>query len=94
MNSQHSCIIAIGCKQIIRTRKEKCNCLINITIKARQCAEGRKQRQFMLKEDLMSPNEMTESTFITSLINAKENGSFFVCREWPGCHHVYERKIG
>ena len=45
----------------------------NGTIKARQCADGRKQRPFMLKEDSTSPTITTESIFITSVINAKEN---------------------
>ena len=40
------------------------------TIKARQCIDGRKQQEYMMKEESASPTEMI---FITSIINAKEN---------------------
>jgi hypothetical protein len=41
-------------------------------IKSRMCADGRKQRNDISKEDAASPTVMTESLFITSAIDAKE----------------------
>ena len=43
------------------------------TIKARQCTDGRKQRNYMMKEESASPTVSTEAIFITSVIDAKEN---------------------
>lgn len=41
-------------------------------IKARGCADGRPQRQYINKEDASSPTVATESVFITSVIDAFE----------------------
>ena len=42
-------------------------------IKSRHCANGSVQRQWMSGEDTSSPTVMTESVFLTSAIEAKEN---------------------
>ena len=42
------------------------------TIKARGCADGRKQRIYTSKEDASSPTVSIESVFLTSVIDAKE----------------------
>ena len=42
------------------------------TLKARQCADGRKQREYMLKEESTPPTVTTKAIFITSVIDAKE----------------------
>ena len=41
-------------------------------IKGRGCADGRKQRAYMSKEDTSSPTVMTESVMISCTIDAKE----------------------
>jgi hypothetical protein len=41
-------------------------------IKARGCADGRKQRLYKSKEETTSPTVSTEALFLTSAINAKE----------------------
>jgi hypothetical protein len=42
-------------------------------IKARTCANGSVQRKFMNKDEASSPTVATESIFLTSIIDAKEN---------------------
>ena len=42
------------------------------TIKARACAVGQKQREFMSKDDVAMPTVMLESIFITAVLEAKE----------------------
>ena len=44
----------------------------NGTLKARQSADGRKQREYMLKEELTSPTVTTEVIFITSVYDTKK----------------------
>jgi Reverse transcriptase (RNA-dependent DNA polymerase) len=41
--------------------------------KARECADGRKQRAWTNKEDASSPTISTEAVFLTSIIDALEN---------------------
>ena len=43
------------------------------TVKGRGCADGRKQRRYIPKEDASSPTVTTESVFLTALIDATEN---------------------
>ena len=43
------------------------------TIKARQCADGGKQCDYMMKEDSTLLTVSTESIFLTSVINTREN---------------------
>ena len=45
----------------------------NGDIKGRGCADGRPQRLFKSKEETSSPTAITESIFITGLIDAQEN---------------------
>ena len=40
--------------------------------KARQCADGRKQQEYMLTEESISPTVTTEAIFITSIIDANK----------------------
>src|SRR5210317_1748750 len=42
------------------------------TIKGRNCADGRKQREFTSKEEAASPTVKLESAFLTSVIEAHE----------------------
>jgi hypothetical protein len=42
------------------------------TIKARQCANGSTQRDYMTKEDVSSPTVSTEATLLRSVIDAEE----------------------
>jgi len=42
------------------------------TIKARGCADGRKQRGYIAKEDAASPTVSTEALFITAVVDALE----------------------
>jgi hypothetical protein len=41
-------------------------------VKGRGCADGRKQRKYIAKEDASSPTVATESVFITAVIDAEE----------------------
>jgi hypothetical protein len=41
-------------------------------IKARGCADGRKQREYKTKEETSSPTVSTEAVFLTAVINAQE----------------------
>jgi hypothetical protein len=43
-------------------------------IKARGCADGRKQQLYKSKEDTSSPTVSMEALFLTSIVNAKEGG--------------------
>jgi hypothetical protein len=43
------------------------------TIKGRYCADGRKQRDYMPREEASSPTVHMDSVFITAIIDAKEN---------------------
>ena len=79
-NTQHWWTSTIRQKQPDRRRKEKCNCIINFltekrdgTIKVRQCKDGRKQQDNMLKDNLAFFTMWTEWIFITRVINANEN---------------------
>ena len=42
-------------------------------IKGRGCADGRKQRAYIAKEDLTAPTVSTEAVFLTAVIDALEN---------------------
>ena len=42
-------------------------------IKGHGCADGRKQRAYIAKEDLMAPTVSTEAVFLTAVIDALEN---------------------
>ena len=42
------------------------------TIKARACADGRKQRRYIAKEDVASPTIQLESLIVSLIIDAKE----------------------
>jgi hypothetical protein len=44
----------------------------NGAIKGRGCADGRKQREFISKEESSSPTVSTEAVFLTSVIDARE----------------------
>jgi len=48
-------------------------------IKARHCANRKLQRQWMDWEDVSSPTDSTESTLITSIIDAKEGRDVGTC---------------
>jgi hypothetical protein len=41
-------------------------------IKGRGCADGRKQRLYMTKEDAASPTVATKAVFLTAVIDARE----------------------
>ena len=43
------------------------------TSKARQCADGKKQQEHMVEEEASSPMIISDTIFITSVINAKED---------------------
>ena len=45
---------------------------VDQTVKARTCANGKPQRQWLGKEEKSSPTPSTVSTFLTSMIEAKE----------------------
>jgi hypothetical protein len=51
----------------------------NKTIKARHCANGSKQRDYMSKEDVSSPTVSTEATLITATIEAEEGRDVATC---------------
>jgi Reverse transcriptase (RNA-dependent DNA polymerase) len=52
-------------------------------IKARGCADGRKQRLWKTKEETSSPTVRTESVFISAMIDARENRAVMTC-DIPG----------
>jgi len=49
------------------------------TIKARACANGSVQRDYLLREKVASPTVISESVIITSCIEAKENRDIMTC---------------
>ena len=49
------------------------------TIKARHCANGSTQRQYMNREDVTSPTVSTESTMLTAVIDAMEHRDVATC---------------
>ncbi|KAL3810038.1 hypothetical protein ACHAXA_000207 [Cyclostephanos tholiformis] len=53
------------------------------TVKARMCADGRKQREDWTKQESTSPTVATESVFITAVIDAHE-GRDVACFDIPG----------
>ena len=48
-------------------------------IKARHCANGRPQREWMSREDVSSPTVSTEATMLTSVIEAEEGRDVATC---------------
>ena len=81
----HECTPIVGWKETHREGKEKNYCIIKIftekrdgTIKERQCADERKQKQYKMKEESTSPTVTTEAVPITSVIDATENRSVAV----------------
>jgi hypothetical protein len=52
-------------------------------IKARGCADGRKQRLWKTKEETSSPTVRTESVFLTAAIDAREKRAVITC-DIPG----------
>ena len=48
-------------------------------IKACHCANGSTQRDYMSREDVSSPTVMTESTMLTSVIEAEEERDVATC---------------
>ncbi len=53
------------------------------SVKARMCADGRKQRDDWTKQDTTSPTVSTEAVFITAVIEAHE-GQDVACFDIPG----------
>ncbi len=53
------------------------------SVKARMCADGRKQRDDWMKQDTTSPTMSTEAVFITAVIKAHE-GRGVACFDIPG----------
>ena len=60
----------------------------DVTIKERQCADGRKQQECRVKEEAASLTLTIEAIFITGIIGAKEDRQvalvtwgFFTCRQ-------------
>jgi len=51
-------------------------------IKGRHFANGNPQRQWMDLEQVSSPTIITESTMITTIIEARENRDFATCDIW------------
>ena len=49
------------------------------TIKARHCANGSTQRDYMTREDVSSPTVSTESTLLTAVIEAEEQRDVATC---------------
>ena len=49
------------------------------TIKARHCADGSPQREWMNREDVSSPTVNTESTLLTAVIEAEEERDVATC---------------
>ena len=52
-------------------------------LKARQCTDGRQQRECMINEESTSPTVTTEAIFITSIVDAKEKQEIAVV-DLPG----------
>ena len=48
-------------------------------IKARHCANGSTQRDYMSREDVSSPTVMTKSNILTSVIEAEEERDVAIC---------------
>jgi hypothetical protein len=74
------------------TRQEKCRALAYLmfikekrcgTIKARGCADGRKQRLYKGKEETSAPTVRTESLMLSCVIDAKERRKVMTC-DVPG----------
>ena len=49
------------------------------SIKARHCANGSTQREYMSREEVSSPTVSTESTLLTSVIEAEEGRDVGTC---------------
>ena len=49
------------------------------TIKARHCANGSTQRDYMSREDVSSPTVSTEALFLTAIIDAEEGRDVMTC---------------
>jgi len=49
------------------------------TVKARACANGSVQREYVVRDKAASPTVISESVFITSCIDAKENRDVMTC---------------
>jgi hypothetical protein len=49
------------------------------TIKSRHCANGSTQRTYMNREEVSSPTVSTESTLLTSVIEAQEGRDVATC---------------
>ena len=52
-------------------------------IKARACADGSKQQEYMTKEEVAAPTVMLEPIFVTAAIDAKE-GRDIAVMDLPG----------
>ena len=74
------------------TEKEKLNAISSLmfptekrdgTIKAQACANGRKQQEYMSKEEVAAPMVILESIFVTAAIEAKE-GRDITVMDLPG----------
>ena len=59
-------------------------------IKARHCANGSKQRNWIDPEDAASPTVMTDSILLTAGIEAKENRDVAT---WDIVGHIYFRNF-
>ena len=63
-----------------------------VTSKGRVCADGRKQRDWLSKEDTSSPTVSTEGLMISCMIDAME-GSWYLCGCYlPSFHCVNHKK--
>ena len=57
----------------------------NGKIKGRGCADGRKQRAYIAKEDATSPTVSTDAVFITAIIDAMEGRCVTVVDQVHSC---------
>jgi hypothetical protein len=74
------CFVPISKSELNKMEKKRAlESLIFLTekrdgsMKARHCANGSTQRDYMEREEVSSPTVSTESTMLTSVIEAKEH---------------------
>ena len=61
-------------RMIMFIKKKRCG-----RIKARGCADGRKQRTYIPREDASSPTDSTECLMISCVVDAKERRHVATC---------------
>ena len=83
---KRNCFVPVGVKELTPSERKKAQSSLMFlsekrdgTVKGRMVYDGRKTRDWLTREDAMSPTAALESIFLTAVIEAKEERDIMTC---------------